>query len=60
MRYAAVRMAAFRYTPAAHQVLVDNVDTLPKEFDEKRAGTEGCLYIFAEVEEGRVGRGVRQ
>jgi len=31
-----MRMAVFRYTPAAHQVLVDNVDTLPKEFDEKR------------------------
>ncbi|MFZ8808978.1 MAG: hypothetical protein ACO2PN_12875 [Pyrobaculum sp.] len=55
-----MRMAMFRYTPAAHQVLADNVDTLPKEFDEKRAGAEGCLYIFAEVEEGRVGRGVRQ
>jgi len=60
MRYAAVRIAVFRYTPAAHQVLADNVDTLPKEFDEKRAGAEECLYIFAEVEEGRVGRGVRQ
>ena len=38
-------------------MLVGDVDTLPKEFDEKRAGAEGCLYIFAEVEEGRVGRG---
>ena len=33
------------------------MDTLPEVFDEKRAGAEGCLYIFAEVEEGRVGRG---
>jgi hypothetical protein len=55
MRYAAVRIAVFRYTPAA--VLVDNVDTLPEVFDEKRAGAEGCLYIFAEVVEGRLGRG---
>jgi hypothetical protein len=36
MRYAAVRMAVFRYTPAAPHVLVSDVDTLPKEFDEKR------------------------
>jgi len=50
-------MAVFRHTPAAHQVLVDNVDTLPEMFDKKRAGAEGGLYIFAEVEEGRVGRG---
>jgi len=57
MRYAAVRMAVFRYTPTAHQVLVDNVDTLSKEFDEKRAGAEGGLYIFAEVEEGGWGGG---
>jgi hypothetical protein len=55
-----VRIAVFRYTPAAHQMLVDSVDTLPEVFDEKRAGAEGCLYIFAEVEEGRVGRRVRQ
>jgi hypothetical protein len=47
-----VRIAVFRYTPAAHQMLVDNVDTLPKEFDEKRAGAEGCFYVIAEVEEG--------
>ncbi len=60
MRYAAVWMAVFRYTPAASHVLVGDVDALPKEFDEKRAGAEGCLYIFAEVEEGMVGRGVRQ
>jgi hypothetical protein len=33
---AAVRMAVFRYTPAAPHVLVGDVDTLPKEFDEKR------------------------
>jgi hypothetical protein len=52
-----VRIAALRYTPAAHQMLVDSVDTLPEVLDEKRAGAEGCLYIFAEVEEGRVGRG---
>jgi hypothetical protein len=52
-----VRIAVFRYAPAAHQVLVDNVDTLPEVFDEKRADAEGCLYIFAEVEEGRVGGG---
>jgi hypothetical protein len=26
----------FRYTPAAPHVLVGDVDTLPKEFDEKR------------------------
>jgi hypothetical protein len=55
-----VRIAVFRYTPGAHQVFVDNMDTLPEVFDEKRAGAEGCLYIFAEVEEGKVGRGVRQ
>jgi hypothetical protein len=55
-----VRVAVFRYTPATPHVLVDNVDTLPEVFDEKRAGAEGCLHIFAEVEEGRVGRGVRQ
>jgi hypothetical protein len=29
-------MAVFRYTPAAPHVLVGGVDTLPKEFDEKR------------------------
>ena len=50
-------MAVFRYTPAAHQVLVGDVDTLPKVLDEKRAGAEGCLYIFAEVEEGGWGGG---
>ncbi len=62
MRYAAVKMAVFRYTPAAPHVLVDNVDTLPKEFDEKRVNQvlRGCLFIFAEVEERRVGRGVRR
>jgi hypothetical protein len=55
-----VRIAVFRYTPAAPHVLVGDVDTLPKELDEKRADAEGYFYIFAEVEEGRVGRGVRQ
>jgi hypothetical protein len=30
-----VRIAVFRYTPAAHLVLVDNVDTLPKELTRR-------------------------
>ncbi len=61
MRYAAVRMAVFRYTQAAPHVLVGDVNTLPKEFDEKRVNQVlRVVYIVAEVEERRVGRGVRQ
>ncbi len=52
MRYAAVRMAAFRYTPAAPHVPVGDVDTMPKEFDEKRAGLRG---VFSSLQRSRMG-----
>jgi len=32
-----VRIAVSRYTPAAPHVLVGDVDTLPKEFDEEES-----------------------
>ncbi len=54
MRYAAVRMAVFRYTPAAPHVLVDNVDTLPKEFDEKRVN-QVLRGVFSFLQRSRRG-----
>jgi len=54
MRYAAVRMAMFRYTPAACQVLVGDVDALPKVFDEKRV-SQVLRGVFTSLQRSRRG-----
>jgi hypothetical protein len=47
-------MAVFRYTPAAPHVFVGDVDTLPKEFEEKRVN-QVLRDVFASLQRSRRG-----
>jgi len=58
MRYAAVRMAAFRYAPAAPRVPVGDVDTLPRSLTRREQVLRG---VFTSLQKSRRGGlGVRQ